>query len=197
MKDRGGFALGVLCGAMLVGGLGAGAGMLQPVKTQPVRQSIEMKDVPEVIRTYIRGLGPNIDLDKATATSFATGATTIYRVEENDGEEVLDASFTQRGVLLSWKRQHTGATALVPGGVTEGFQEALPGGKVLGCGDFDSLMYMYRGVIEKDGKYYKALLSSVDGLEIEEMAEWEVSVYKRRLGAKDAREDDPPADDHD
>ncbi len=178
MKNRG-VAVGLVCGVLLGGGAMA---MMQPVKTKPKPVPVAIADVPEAVLSYVRAQAPKADLDAAEATVFQTGALTVYRVTSNQGAEVVDATLTDTGVLLAWKRQHTGGAALVPEQVKSHVRAALPGCTLHGLNDYDSILYIYTAEVEKDGAFYRVSLSSVEGLEIEEMADWQVSVLKRRLG---------------
>lgn len=168
-----GFAFGLITGGLLVGGALA---MHQPVRTKPKPEPVEWDAVPARVKSYLASQAPSVQ--GYTATKFATGDTTVYRVLHDQHPNSVDAALTDKGVLLTWRRNHTGWKAAVPQEVKDHFRAAMPEGRVIGYDDYDSVMYMYTALVEHQGKGYKLSLSSVDGLEIEELEDWQWNLYK-------------------
>lgn len=176
MSSLRGFALGVITGGLLVGGALA---MHQPVKTKPKPEPVDWADAPARVKSYLASQVPAVK--DFTVTRFSTGDTAVYRAVHDQQPDSIDAALTDKGVLLSWRRNHTGWKANVPQEVKDHVRAAMPEARVIGYNDYDSVMYMYSALVEHKGKGYKLTLSSVDGLEIEEMAEWQWSLYRDQV----------------
>lgn len=174
-----GFAAGLAAGA-LCGGLIAGAvAMTQPIKSTPKPADIAFADMPGPVKSYLKS--QTAWLTDGQAKVFETGPAKIYVVDADNGPTAIGAYVTNKGVLLNWKRNHSGLSAVVPQQVKDHFAEAMPDAKLLGYQDYDSVMYIYNAIMEKDGKGYRLSLSSVSGMEIEELPDWQMNAYKRTL----------------